>query len=91
MDYHVLIKKTVWNLTAILKFLRNIVPLILFLKEYVKDGVPYDVVITYRDSQAMAVMNTVKEAGMNIPDDVELVCILDSKYNCYGTPSDFWL
>ena len=58
----------------------------LFLKEYVKDGVPYDVVITYRDSQAMAVMNTVKEAGMNIPDDVELVCILDSKYNSMARP-----
>ena len=43
------------------------------MKEYVKDGVPYDVVITYRDSQAMAVMNTVKEAGMNIPDDIKKV------------------
>jgi len=31
-------------------------------------------------------MNTVKEAGMNIPDDVELVCILDSKYNSMARP-----
>ena len=52
----------------------------LFLKEYLKENRP-EVVITYRDSQAMAVMNTAKEAGISIPEEMELVCILDSKYN----------
>lgn len=58
----------------------------LFLKEYMKKGIQHDVVITYRDSQAMAVMNTAKEAGISIPDEMELVCILDSKYNAMARP-----
>lgn len=41
---------------------------------------------SYRDSQAMAVLNTAKEAGLSIPDDMELVCILDSKYNAMARP-----
>lgn len=58
----------------------------LFLKEYMKKDIHHDVVITYRDSQAMAVLNTAKEAGLNIPEDMELVCILDSKYNAMARP-----
>lgn len=58
----------------------------LFLKEYMKQGIHHDIVITYRDSQAMAVMNTAKEANISIPDDMELVCILDSKYNSMARP-----
>lgn len=58
----------------------------LFLKEYMTKGAKHNVVITYRDSQAMAVMNTAKEAGISIPDDMELVCILDSKYNSMARP-----
>lgn len=58
----------------------------LFLKEYMKKGATHEVVITYRDSQAMAVMNTAKEAGISIPEEMELVCILDSKYNSMARP-----
>lgn len=58
----------------------------LFLKEYMKQGIKHDIVITYRDSQAMAVMNTAKEAGISIPDEMELICILDSKYNAMARP-----
>ncbi len=58
----------------------------LFLKEYVKQQNHHDVVITYRDSQAMAVMNVAKEEGISIPNDLELVCILDSKYNAMARP-----
>lgn len=58
----------------------------LFLKEYMKKGIKHDIVVTYRDSQAMAVMNTAKEAGISIPDEMELVCILDSKYNTMARP-----
>lgn len=58
----------------------------LFLKEFMSKGTCHEVMITYRDSQAMAVMNTAKEAGINIPEDMELVCILDSKYNAMARP-----
>ena len=58
----------------------------LFLKEYMSGNIHHDVIITYRDSQAMAVLNTAKEAGLSIPDDMELVCILDSKYNAMARP-----
>lgn len=58
----------------------------LFLKEYVKTNARKDVVITYRDSQAMAVLNVAKEEGVDIPNDMELICILDSKYNSMARP-----
>ncbi len=58
----------------------------LFLREYMQTKPDYDMYITYRDSQAMAVLNTAKEAGLSIPDDLELVCILDSKYNAMARP-----
>ena len=57
----------------------------LFLQEYFKNH-RHDLVITYRDSQAMAVLNSAKEAGYSVPDDMELVCILDSKYNAMARP-----
>lgn len=57
----------------------------LFLKEYFK-MFDHDLVITYRDSQALAVLNTVHEAGKSIPNDIELVCVLDSKYNSMARP-----
>lgn len=56
-----------------------------FLKEYFQTN-KHDLIITYRDSQAMAVINTTKELGLSIPDDLELVCILDSKYNSMARP-----
>lgn len=56
-----------------------------FLKEYFQTN-KHDLIITYRDSQAMAVINTTKELGLSIPDDLELVCILDSKYNAMARP-----
>lgn len=58
----------------------------LFLKDFMSKGTCHEVMITYRDSQAMAVMNTAKEAGISIPEDMELVCILDSKYNAMARP-----
>ncbi len=57
----------------------------MFLKDYFK-MFSHDLVITYRDSQAMAVLNSVQEAGKSIPDDLELVCVLDSKYNSMARP-----
>lgn len=57
----------------------------LYLKEYFKDH-KHELVVTYRDSQAMAVLNCAKENNISIPDEMELVCILDSKYNAMARP-----
>lgn len=57
----------------------------LFLKEYFKTN-KHELVITYRDSQAMAVLNSAKENNIDIPEAMELVCILDSKYNAMARP-----
>lgn len=57
-----------------------------FLKDYIDDQFDYDLIVTYRDSQAMAIMNACKEAGISIPDDIELICVLDSKYNSMARP-----
>ena len=51
-----------------------------FLSDYYKNHKPSRMVITFRDSQAIALMNACKECGYSIPDDTELVCILNSKY-----------
>mgnify|MGYP001625460801 FL=1 len=57
-----------------------------FLTDYYKDHRPSKVIIAYRDSQAIAVLNASKEAGFTIPQDAELVCVLDSKYNAMQRP-----
>lgn len=57
----------------------------LYLQKYMKDH-RHSLMITYRDSQAMAVLNTAKEAGISIPDEMELACVLDSKYLAMARP-----
>lgn len=57
-----------------------------FLTEYYKSNQPSKVIMAYRDSQAIAVLNATKEAGYSIPADAELVCVLDSKYNAMQRP-----
>ena len=37
-------------------------------------------IVSFRDSQAVAVMNSLKEAGYSIPEDSELICSLNNKY-----------
>lgn len=46
----------------------------------------YDLVIANRDSQAMAVINASRENNISIPDDMEVVCVIDSKYNSVMRP-----
>jgi len=41
----------------------------------------HKVVIANRDTQAVAVMNSCRENGLNVPDDVEIFCITDSNFN----------
>ncbi|MBP3853171.1 MAG: LacI family DNA-binding transcriptional regulator [Erysipelotrichaceae bacterium] len=51
-----------------------------FLTHYFSEHTPNRVVITLRDSQAIAVLNASAEAGYSIPQDCELICILNNKY-----------
>lgn len=51
-----------------------------FLTDYYKDRKPSRLVITFRDSQAIAVRNAADEAGWKSMEDYEVVCVLDSKY-----------
>lgn len=57
----------------------------LYLREYFKTH-KHEMVLTYRDSQAMAVLNTAKENGISVPEDMEIICVYDSKYNSMARP-----
>ena len=57
----------------------------LYLKEYFKTH-KHQMVLTYRDSQAVAVLNTAKENGISIPEELEIICVNDSKYNAMTRP-----
>lgn len=56
-----------------------------FLSDWFKDH-RYDLVIGNRDSQAMAIVNAARENGISIPDEMEVVCIIDTKYNSMMRP-----
>ena len=58
-----------------------------FLTEYFKENKPSQMVITFRDSQAIALLNACQEAGYSIPNDTELVCILNNKYLSMTRPN----
>lgn len=57
-----------------------------YLNKYFSDHT-HKVVIAPRDSQAMAVLNTCKENGIKIPEDTDLVCMMDSRYNEMARPT----
>ena len=42
--------------------------------------------IAHRDSQAMAICNAARECGLRVPEDVEVICMSDSKYNTMYRP-----
>lgn len=56
-----------------------------YLKEYFKTR-RHDLVIAHRDSQALAVSNAAFENNIKVPDELEIVCIIDSKYNSMVRP-----
>ncbi len=56
-----------------------------FLLKWFKDH-RYDLVIGNRDSQAMAVVNAARENGLRIPEDMEVTCVIDTKYNTMMRP-----
>ena len=56
-----------------------------FLSRWLKKH-KYDLMIGNRDSQAMAILNTARENGIEVPDDMEVVCVIDTKYNSMMRP-----
>ncbi len=56
-----------------------------FLSKHLKDH-SYDLIIANRDSQAMAVINSTRENQLDVPNDLEVVCVIDSKYNSVMRP-----
>ncbi|MDD7282041.1 LacI family DNA-binding transcriptional regulator [Floccifex sp.] len=52
----------------------------IYLSNYFKKNKPSQLIVTFRDSQAVAVMNSLKETGYSVPEDSELICILNNKY-----------
>lgn len=56
-----------------------------FLCKHLKDH-SYDLMIGNRDSQAMAVENAARENNIKVPDDMEVVCVIDTKYNSMVRP-----
>ena len=57
-----------------------------FLSDWFKDH-KYDLVIGNRDSQAMSALNAARENGISVPDDMEIVCVIDTKYNAMMRPA----
>jgi LacI family transcriptional regulator len=56
-----------------------------YLYGFLKDN-RYEVMIGNRDSQAMAIVNAATECGISIPDELEVVCVIDTKYNATFRP-----
>lgn len=56
-----------------------------YLKTYFKDQHP-KLIIANRDSQALACANAASEAGIRVPEDMEVVCVIDTKYNAMVRP-----
>ncbi len=51
-----------------------------YFTEYYQTHKPSKCVITLRDSQAIAFLNATSEAGYDVPNDSEMVCVLNNKY-----------
>ena len=56
-----------------------------FLSKWFKNH-SYDVMIGNRDSQAMAIINAARENGIRVPEDMEVICVIDTKYNSMMRP-----
>lgn len=56
-----------------------------FLSDHLKET-KYDLLLAYRDSQAFAAVNAAEENGIKIPNDMEIICVIDTKYNSMVRP-----
>jgi LacI family transcriptional regulator len=57
----------------------------LFLQQWLKDH-RYDLMIGNRDSQAMAIVNAARENDIAVPNEMEVACVIDTKYNAMMRP-----
>lgn len=57
----------------------------LFLQQWLRDH-RYDLMIGNRDSQAMAIVNAARENEIDIPNEMEVACVIDTKYNAMMRP-----
>lgn len=57
-----------------------------FLTNYFRKANKDKLLICYRDSHALAALNAANEDGIRVPDDLELVCMIDNKYNIMVRP-----
>lgn len=56
-----------------------------FMAQYFKEH-SHQVMLANRDSQAFAILNAAKENEIDIPGKMELICVLDTKYNSMVRP-----
>lgn len=56
-----------------------------FLSRYFKEH-RHGLIIANRDSQALAILNAARENGIRVPEDMEVVCVIDTKYNSMVRP-----
>ncbi len=56
-----------------------------FLKGYFKDH-KHDLILTHRDSQALATINAASENNITVPQECEVICMIDTKYNAMVRP-----
>lgn len=56
-----------------------------FLSNYFKDK-KHDLIIAYRDSQALAAINAANENNIPVPKEMEIICVIDTKYNAMVRP-----
>ena len=56
-----------------------------YLSSWLKDH-RYDLMIGNRDSQAMAILNAARENNIKVPEEMEIVCVIDTKYNAMVRP-----
>lgn len=56
-----------------------------FLLEHFKEH-QYDLLFAYRDSQAFAAINAATESGIEVPKDLDIICVIDTKYNSMVRP-----
>ncbi|MFV0255830.1 MAG: LacI family DNA-binding transcriptional regulator [Erysipelotrichaceae bacterium] len=57
-----------------------------FLSNYFKEHKDLELLICYRDSHALAAINAAKENNIKVPEQLEVVCIIDTKYNTMVRP-----
>lgn len=56
-----------------------------YFTDHIQD-LHYNFLIANRDSQAISAINAANENGISVPEDLEVVCLIDTKYNSMVRP-----